>query len=226
MIIIQKAFQAALVVKMEKEMATHSSTFARRIPWMRQSLGSQRVRQDERLRFRFLVVKNLTVNAGDIRDMGSGSIPGLRRPPGGGHGNPLQHSCLENPTDRKAWWATVHGVTKSWTQLEQLSMHAHNYKSNRKQRLKSKRQIQHGVRIGSSLLQIPQENSIRGKAMSFSFLEQQWVRKKKYSSFTHLSPGTIYVSIYFRGLILKPLKILQVFQSEKAWWVMGKIISR
>ena len=60
-----------------------------------------------------LVVKNLTANAGDIR--GAGSITGLERSAGGGHGNPLQYSCLENPTDREAWWATVQRVTKSWT---------------------------------------------------------------------------------------------------------------
>ena len=46
-----------------------------------------------------------------IRDMGS--IPGSGRSPGGEYGNPLQYSCLENPMDREAWWATVHGVTKS-----------------------------------------------------------------------------------------------------------------
>ena len=50
-----------------------------------------------------LVVKNLPANAGDIRD--SGSIPGSARVPGKGHGHPLQYSCLENPTDRGAWWA-------------------------------------------------------------------------------------------------------------------------
>ena len=50
--------------------------------------------------------------------------PESGRSPGGGHGNPLQHSCLENPMDRGACWATVHGVTKSRTQLKQLSMHA------------------------------------------------------------------------------------------------------
>ena len=44
--------------------------------------------------------------------------------PGGGHGNPLQCSCLENPMDRGAWWAKVHGVTKSWTGLKRLSMRA------------------------------------------------------------------------------------------------------
>ena len=58
-----------------------------------------------------LVVKNPSVNAGDIRDMGS--APGLERSPGGGHGNPLQFSCLENPMDRGAWWATVHRFKKS-----------------------------------------------------------------------------------------------------------------
>ena len=56
------------------------------------------------------VVKNPPANAGDIRD--AGSNPGLGRSPGGGNGNPLQCSCLENPMDRGAWWATAHGVAK------------------------------------------------------------------------------------------------------------------
>ena len=60
-----------------------------------------------------VVVKNPSANAGEIRDFGL--IPVLGRPPGGGHGNPLQPSCLENSMDRGAWWATVHGVTKSRT---------------------------------------------------------------------------------------------------------------
>ena len=59
------------------------------------------------------MVKKLPANAGDVRD--TGSIPGLGRSPGEGHGNPLQYSCLENPMDRGGWWATVHGVIKSWT---------------------------------------------------------------------------------------------------------------
>ena len=62
-----------------------------------------------------LVVKNLPAITGDIRDMGS--IPGLGRFPEEGHGNPLQHSCLENPVDRGAWPATVHRVAQSQTQL-------------------------------------------------------------------------------------------------------------
>ena len=61
-----------------------------------------------------LVVKNPPPSAGDMRDVGS--IPGLGRSPGGGHGNPLQHSCLENPMDRGAWRAAVPGVTESQTQ--------------------------------------------------------------------------------------------------------------
>ena len=60
-----------------------------------------------------LVVKNLPTNAGDIRD--AGSIPGLGRSLGEGHGNPFQYSCLENPMDRGAWWAIVHRVTESNT---------------------------------------------------------------------------------------------------------------
>ena len=60
-----------------------------------------------------LVVKNLLAYAGDIRD--AGSIPELGRSPGGGHGNPLQYSCLENPMDRGPWRATVHRVAESNT---------------------------------------------------------------------------------------------------------------
>ena len=52
------------------------------------------------------MIKNLPAIAGDIRD--TGSIPGLERSPGGGHGDPLQYSCLENPMDREAWQATVY----------------------------------------------------------------------------------------------------------------------
>ena len=57
-----------------------------------------------------LVVKNLPANAGDEKDVGS--IPGSRESRGGGNGNPFQYSCLESPTDRGAWLATVHGVAK------------------------------------------------------------------------------------------------------------------
>ena len=67
------------------------------------------------------VVKNLPAHAGEVRD--TGSIPGWGRSPEGGHGNPLQYSCLENPMDKGAWYATVHGVTKNGTRLKLLRMH-------------------------------------------------------------------------------------------------------
>ena len=67
------------------------------------------------------MVKNPLTNTGDIRDMDS--IPGFERSTGGGHGNPFQYSCLENPLDRGAWQATVHGVSKSQTRLKRLSVH-------------------------------------------------------------------------------------------------------
>ena len=77
-----------------------------------------------------LGVKNLPANAGDLRDVGL--IPGSGRSPEGGRGNPLQYSCLENSMDRGAWWATVHGVSKSQTPLKQLSTHTPRRKQERK----------------------------------------------------------------------------------------------
>ena len=61
------------------------------------------------------VVKNPPASAGDARDVGL--IPGLGRSPGIGNGNPLWYSCLENPMNREAWWATAHGITKNQTQV-------------------------------------------------------------------------------------------------------------
>ena len=68
------------------------------------------------------VVKNPPANAGDTRD--AGLIPGWGRSPGGGNGNSLQYSCLGNPMDRGAWWATVHGLAKQSGTTEQLNRHA------------------------------------------------------------------------------------------------------
>ena len=65
------------------------------------------------------MVENPSDNAGYIRDVGS--IPGLGSSLGGGHGYPLQYSCLENPWDRGAWWAADCGVAQSWTRLKRLS---------------------------------------------------------------------------------------------------------
>ena len=61
-------------------------------------------------------VKASACSAGDL-----GLIPGLGRPLREGNGNPLQYSCLENPMDGGAWWATVHGVAKSWTRLSDFT---------------------------------------------------------------------------------------------------------
>ena len=69
-----------------------------------------------------LVVKSLPADAGNARDVGL--IPGLGRSTGVGKGNPLQYSCLEKSMDRGSWWATVHGVPKSQTQL---STHTHTH---------------------------------------------------------------------------------------------------
>ena len=66
-----------------------------------------------------LVVKNLPASAGDTGD--ASSIPGLGGSPGGGHGNPLQYPCLEDPMDTRAWWATVHRVPESRTDWSDLA---------------------------------------------------------------------------------------------------------
>ena len=65
------------------------------------------------------MVKNPSANAGDVGDVGS--LPGSGRSPGGGHGNPLQYSCLENAMNRGAWWTTIHVVAES-DRTEQLTL--------------------------------------------------------------------------------------------------------
>ena len=80
--------------------------------------------QAERASQVLLVVKNLPTSAGDLTDVGLSPVS--RRIPGGGHGNPLQYSCLENAMDRGAWQAIGHRVAKSWIWLKRLSMHACN----------------------------------------------------------------------------------------------------
>jgi len=105
-------------------MATHSSILARRISWTEepgglQSMGLQRVGHDKVTNTPILIlgfpggaiIKNQLVNAWDISDMGS--MPGLGRFLGGGNDNQPQSFCLENPMNRGAWRATVHGIAKS-----------------------------------------------------------------------------------------------------------------
>ena len=72
------------------------------------------------------MIKESVCNAGDTGD--AGLIPGLGRSPGEGNGNPLQYSCLENPMDRGAWWATVHGVAEESGTTEQLSTSIPSFK--------------------------------------------------------------------------------------------------
>ena len=74
------------------------------------TLGKKSIWEDIRASQVMLVEENPPPSAGDVRK--AGSIPGSGRSPGGGHGNPLQSSCLENPTDRGAWWASIHGVAE------------------------------------------------------------------------------------------------------------------
>ena len=115
---------------LEKEMATHSSTLAWRIPWREepsrlQSMGLQRVRHDwaTSLSFTFPGGSDGTESVCDMADLGS--IPGSGRSPGERNGNPLQYSCQENSMDRGAWGTIVHAVLKNWTWLSDwdTSMH-------------------------------------------------------------------------------------------------------
>ena len=127
---------------LEKEMATHSSVLPWRIPGtgepgglpiygvaqsrtrLKQLSSSSSSWSVEMVSQVVLVVKKPSVNIGAVRN--AGLIPGSGRSPGGGHHNPLQYSCLENPMDRRAWWAAVHRVAKNQTWLKRLSMHAWN----------------------------------------------------------------------------------------------------
>ena len=125
---------------LEKEMVTHSSVLAWRIPGTAEpdglpSMGSHRVGHDwsdlaaaanpsAGASQVVLVVKNLPANAGDLRE--AGLIPELGRSPGGGHGNSLQYSCLEDPMNREAWQATVYRFAEL-TQLKWLSIHENHH---------------------------------------------------------------------------------------------------
>ena len=111
---------------LEKEMATHSSILAWKMPWMEepgrlQSMGLQRVWHDwgTSLSPDSSVSKESACGAADRGD--TGLIPRSGRSPGEGNGNPLQYTCLENPMDRGAWLATVHGVAESRTQLSDFT---------------------------------------------------------------------------------------------------------
>ena len=96
--------------KIQERLGKNSETFSALYKW--NNLKHLHLFNDIHIRASqvMLVVKNLPANAGNIRD--AESTPGLGRPSGGGHGYPLQYSCLENPMDREAWRAMVHRVSK------------------------------------------------------------------------------------------------------------------
>ena len=109
---VAAVYWASLVVQLVKNPPAMQETWfhswVRKIPWRRDRLPTP-------VSLGFLGGsdgRESTCNVGDL-----GSIPGLGRSPGGGHGNPLQNSCMENPIDRGACWATVHRVAESWTLL-------------------------------------------------------------------------------------------------------------
>ena len=90
------------------------------------SNGIATTRGEKRVSQMLPVVKNPAASAEDVRD--KGSIPGSERSPRGGHGNPLQYSCLEKSMDWGAWWSTVHRIAKSQTRLKWLSTHTCGWK--------------------------------------------------------------------------------------------------
>ena len=105
------------------------------------------------------VVKNLPAMQDDTGD--AGSIPGSERSPGGGHSSPLQYSCLENPMDRGAWWATVHRIAKTWTQPTRLSTQAcPSYL------LESSHQIEPTLKVGASYMALVPEGGDLWKLLS------------------------------------------------------------
>ena len=117
---------------LEKEMATHSSVLAWRIPGTEEpsgllSMGSHRVGHDwsdlaAMLSLGFLGgARGKEPTCQCRRHKAHRFNPWVRKIPGGGHGKTLQYSCLEIPMDREAWQATVHRVAKNWTRLKQLS---------------------------------------------------------------------------------------------------------
>ena len=93
------------------------------------------------------------VSEGDIRDLGS--IPGSGRSPGGGHGNPVQYSCLENLMDRGAWKAMIHWITKSWTRLKLLSMQHEKPQPDSRRRVPYRQCISHYTKDFLALKQRP-----------------------------------------------------------------------
>ena len=124
-----------------------------------------------------LLVTNLPADVTDVRD--TGSIPGSGRPAGGGKHNSLQYSCLENPTDRGAWWATVHRVTKSQTWLKRLSTHIHAPGT----------YYMPDFKLGSSY--VSRLNSRRNPRSVVSIVSPLWMRKLRSNEVKRLAKITV-----------------------------------
>ena len=121
---------------LEKRKATHSNILAWRIPWTMQSMGLQRVRHDWVTFTSLHFILSLGFPGGASgkepicqfrRHKRCGFNPGLGRYTGGGPGNPLQYSCLENSLDRGAWWATLNEVKKSQTHVHNVLFSTHSH---------------------------------------------------------------------------------------------------
>ena len=125
--------------------------------------------------------KESACNAGDL-----GLIPGLRRSPGGGHSNPLQYSCLENPMERGAWQATVHGVTKNQTRLSDFTS-------------------LHFIHVSMTFSQIipPSPSPTESKSLLCTSASLLLSRMQDYRY--HLSKFHIYVLVYCIGVFLSGL---------------------
>ena len=153
------------------------------------------------------MVKNLPANAGVIRVLSL--ILGSWRSPGGRHGHPLQHSCLENPKDRRAWQATIHRVTKSQTRLKQLSTHAHTYAQvtflnwqicyfvtncqiNECLHMRKWSTLKHFTCKIRFLIQITRLSTTENSLSELSSVMQQWYRRQWQDS-----PGSIHSSHLF-----------------------------
>ena len=153
-----------------------------------------------------LQIKNLPANAGDIGEVPA-LIPGLGRSLGGGNGNPFQYSCLEKSMDRRAWWATVHRVTKEWDTPAWLSMHELDLAVMGRLPLDSVAKCQHNFAA------CPADSPQPGSLLPTKFRQTSWQEKryvsqhlswKIFDSFPHIIPNGYVVKrrLYFSTLLL------------------------
>ena len=153
------------------------------------------------------LVKNSPARARDTGYMGS--IPGSGRSPGGGHGNPLQYSCLENPMENPvAWWATVHGVTKSQSWLKWLSTHTSAYDiatdKSKRELLNSSQGRYQGTLIWCEMEYIPGQRILKTRVGTnvFLFLSNWIIIALQYCvGFRHISTWISHGNTYVPSLL-------------------------